>query len=616
MKYTIKIICLILTFCTFVFNKAEAKVLPKTAKLIPPQTILLVDIDDFGQLRQQLKKTNVYKLYKDPSMSAVLEDFKTKRQEKLRMLDNEFAQAIVEADILPQGRVAFAFMLHNYTKDANEPPFLFISQWGQNIIKIKDALERIIEKDIEDGAHRKTEDYRDVNITTIIQKPSKAINYCFIDDYIIVSTDLDILKFIIAHIQGAASPTLVNEADYTTTMKAIGPYHDVDFYINIKQIINSDRALDATGEVKSIMTNLGLDNVVSLGGAIGLARGTGGSSSGTVFLKINGPKKGLFKMLDIESAPLRIPQFISASTSSVTIINLDIKKAYDELYNILFSFSPKYAAIMHIPLLPQGPQGEPELQLKTDIIAPLGSQIVIARSINKPISETSRPIETLIAVAINNRSALEKSLSLLYSNLIAANNPDARRELLGHTIYLADFSAFQPAFKLGQRRPMLSQPSAAKKPKLAFTVTDTHLIIANESTVERTIRALSSTDVTSVSSSKWFNTAKSAIPPVVGLAGLEDNVALSEVFWQTLKERKKSAKYKTQDLDIELGIALSSRAPFPYLVFSQTEDFFDFSLLPAFALVRKYFGLTAYYGVSRLDGFFFEFKYFNPSGSD
>jgi hypothetical protein len=38
----------------------------------------------------------------------------------------------------------------------------------------------------------------------------------------------------------------------------------------------------------------------------------------------------------------------------------------------------------------------------------------------------------------------------------------------------------------------------------------------------------------------------------------------------------------------------------------------DFGLLPEFDVVRKYFGCSAFYGVSRDDGFLFEFKYLNP----
>ena len=51
----------------------------------------------------------------------------------------------------------------------------------------------------------------------------------------------------------------------------------------------------------------------------------------------------------------------------------------------------------------------------------------------------------------------------------------------------------------------------------------------------------------------------------------------------------------------------------PEVLLSQVgADLVDFSLLPDFDAVRKYFGLSASYGIARQDGFFFEFKYINP----
>jgi hypothetical protein len=44
--------------------------------------------------------------------------------------------------------------------------------------------------------------------------------------------------------------------------------------------------------------------------------------------------------------------------------------------------------------------------------------------------------------------------------------------------------------------------------------------------------------------------------------------------------------------------------------------FADFSLLPEFGAVKKYFGLSAGYCISRPDGFFFEFKYLNSQSKN
>ena len=440
----------------------------------------------------------------------------------------------------------------------------------------------------------------------MIVKPSK-LTYCFVDDCLIFSEDIDVVKFVIAHIKGASSPTLAGDADYTTTIAALGPYHDIDFYVNIKQIIKTILAEDATGKARTTVANLGIDNVTAFGGSVGLGRRLGSSCCGKAFLKINGAKKGICKMLEVESAVLKAPRFIPASVYSATFLNLNIKKAYNELYNILYSTSPMTAAIIHTPLLPPSPDGQPGLQLKSDIIEHLGSQIAIAQSINKPFSNTdaAAPTESLFALAVVNHRALEKSLSLLHSNVIAPNNPDARRELLGHTIYLVSPRSL-PFFQPGMT-PMQNpaEPGVPQAPKMAFAITNTHLIFGVESTVEQAIRTLSSPTAASVGSAKWFTSAKSAIPSVVGLASLEDNAVSGEFFWWRMKQTDKA---KTSAIP-------AGSTPFKFSP-QGFGELFKPGLLPQFDVVRKYFGLSAFYGISRPDGFFFEFNYLNPPVSD
>jgi len=53
----------------------------------------------------------------------------------------------------------------------------------------------------------------------------------------------------------------------------------------------------------------------------------------------------------------------------------------------------------------------------------------------------------------------------------------------------------------------------------------------------------------------------------------------------------------------------------PGLMLSQAE-LFDTGLLPEFNTVRKYFGLSVFYGISTPEGFFFEFKNIDSSGAN
>jgi hypothetical protein len=594
----------------------RAATLPKTARLVPPETIVLVDIDDFTELRTQFEKTNLYKLITDPAMSPFVDDVKTKWQERRKKeTDDKLPGILRDVDVWPQGKIAIAIVFNEQTKDDDEPPVLFITQWGEGISKIKVAVDKNVEKAVVEGARRETEDYRGEKITTMTDKSSKTLSYCFMDDCLIGSVNPDVLKFVIAQIKGAGSPTLGDDNDYNATFRALGSPEagQAGFYVNIKQIVKMALAEDTEGEAKTIINNLGLSNVISFGGTLDFVGGPGGTPLGKALLKIDGDKKGICKMLELESTGLRIPHFVPASSSSVSVIHLNIKKAFVELGNIFSNFSPQMAAMLNMPLIPPSSQGEPPLQLKNGIIDHLGSQIVIAQSLKTSspdaggagsTKEKAAPTgQALLAIAIENRNALEKSLSSLHSTMIAPNNPDAQRQLLGHTIYSIDLSRFLP-FLASARKP------GQEIPPSAFTITDTHFIFASESGVERVIRAISGGGE-SIDSTRWFARAKANIPSAVGLAGLEDSAAMAEQFWSTMQESKEESKGRSAHN--ELGLGMSSGSLFPQVTFKPKDsEFCDFSLLPEFDVVRKYFGVSTFYGISRPDGFFFELKYLNP----
>jgi len=607
-----------LCFCflapLFVPVSMKAATLPRTAKLVPSETIFLVEIDDFSELRTQFEKTNLHKFIQDPAMAPFIEDLKTKwREKKQDETDEDIPGILRDLDVWPQGRIALAVILNEQMEDMDNPPILFITQWGEGIDKVKEVVDKNVEKAIEDGARRDVEEYRGVRIVTMADGTSDTLNYCFWEDCVIGAANPDDLKFVVAQIRGAGTSTLADDDDYNAAFRALGsdgPGQAV-FYVNIKQIIKMGLAEDADGEAKTMITHLGLSNVTSFAGTLDPAGGPGGGSLVKALLKINGEKKGICKMLELESSGLRIPRFIPASSSAVSVIHLNIRKAFAELTDIIGNFSPQMAAMLYMPLVPSSSQGEPPLILKTGLIDHLGSRIVIAQSVKQPSSGSggaaSAEGQAIIAIAIDNRNALEKSLSLLHSTFIAPDNPDARRELLGHTIYSVDLSKFLPFFAAG-----VGGPDAPKMPPWGFTVTDTHLIFAPDAVVERTIRTLGG-GTEPIDSVKWFAKAKANIPSAVGLAGMEDIAATMEPIWATMRESMKDDKGGRSHN--ELGVGVSSGSILPQVTFSPAgSGFFDVSLLPEFDAVRKYFGVSAFYGLSRPDGYFFEIKYLNPDG--
>ncbi|MHC4843923.1 MAG: DUF3352 domain-containing protein [Planctomycetota bacterium] len=617
MRGFLKQLFIVQALCTF-FCSVAAGAVPETGKLVPTETIVLINMNNFSKSKANFEKTDIYGLYKDPAMKAFVEDAKEKLLQKAREKKSNILQTLMENEITPEGRVFFALVLSEKAKADKEPQALFFVQLGSSIEKAKEVITDIVRKAIDEGARQSEEDYRGVALKTIIKEDgrfdygfSSAMSYCFIDDYLVASEDIETLRFCIAHIQGASGSSLAQDSEYSSAMGAIGQDHDLVFYINLKHIIETQIAQDETDQTKTTILNLGLDNLACICGFVNMASSPENSWLGRVLLRVNGEKKGILKMLELENSTFLAPRFIPSSMSSVSFVNIDIQKAYQELANVLTAFSPQQAALLYMPLIPPSPEGEPGFELKKDFIDYLGSQIVYTSGIDKKDEEELKP-ESLFAVRVSNAQALEKSLSSLHWRIIGVNKPDSKREILGHTIYSLGYSFFP--YPVPEQQTMQSPVDSEQPvfPPLAFTIADTHLIFGQEQVVERAIRTLSSSEDISIRATQWFKKAQSALPTAAGLVGMEDASSTGEVLWRMFK---KTREPQDSESSVEFGVGIDSAAGlFPGMQFSQR--LFDMSLLPEFDVVQKYFGLYVDYLVRQPDGFMFEFKSLKSAESD
>jgi len=578
------------------------------ARLLPAETVLLVETGDFRQLKEHFEQTSFYKVYQDASMSAFKENFETKwRQQVTRMDRNNILRIFYESDVLPKGKVAFALVVDEQAGEAKEPGFVAISEWGTNVDKIKAAMAKMLDENIALGGNTKppVECYGQ-KVQSLVDEGGGRLSFSFVDDCLITSVNVELVKFVIAHIKGAGGGTLADDSDYLSATSTVGRNSDVIVYVNVKHLIKEVVAADDTGRSVETINNLGLDNLSGLSASVNFGRQGGISTLGKVFLQINGAKKGLCKMLEPAESQFSPPSFVPQETCSITFLNLDIGRAYDELTSILTDFSPEAASMMYMPLVPAGPQGESSIELKRDILAYLGSQIIISQSINKPFTDPKKGGASLVGISVTDRNRLERSLSRFHSRVTAASSEENRRELLGHNIYIMSIPSFLPFLNLG-RRPLLEETSP-KQPtmaKLAFTVTNAYLIIGSELGVDNAIRKIAGEQSSTLDTAGWYSTAKTAIPSVVGFATLENIRASCEMWWRMMKQ---------------MGDKSDGNAPpaLPIYAFGPKEmkELVDLSLLPEFDSVEKYFGSSAAYGISRPNGFYFEFKNINKTDRD
>lgn len=598
-----------------IFSVCNASDLPPIEKMLPQDTLLLVKVDNFTTLLEQFKKTDLYGLYNDPSMQPFIANAKKTIIEKINEAsESEILKSITDANLLPTGKTAFALMLNPEDID-KEPSIVFIGEWGEKIDKIKELTQKAAKEAVEEGATKKTEDYRGIDIIEIIKQhppqeipdwskfdpnnpdktPTKTFQpepvktyHCFIDGSMIGSNNQLLIKFVVAHIKGAASETLADNSEFLSAVNSVGPHHDLDIFFNIKQLTNTIANNDQSGAAKTIIANLGLDNVQSLTAACGVGREKQAASKSKMLLKINSPKKGIFKILDLKSDSIKIPGFADSKAYAVSSLNLDIPTAYEEVVKMVTAISPQAAAFFYMPITPPSQDGKPGISLKDGIIDHFGSGLMMIQNMNKPFEAKKSPTETLVAIGIKNRNQLEKNLGQMHSQFVAQGNSEMTREFLSHTIYLLDVAGFPYMPGLG---PMaLPQEGGQNQmPKLAFTITDTHLILGLEKAVEKSLRTLAGGQDESIESQTWYQNAKTKMPAMVAMANLQNDAASGELLWWMLKQNTQP------DNPMAMG--------FPAAVFG---EMFDAKLLPEYDAVKKYFGITTNYGISTPEGIYFE----------
>ncbi len=605
MKHLNRIILIAIATITL-SSTLTAEPLPKTAKVIPADTIALIEIENVSEIKSLFEKTSLYKLYKEPAMQPFFEEIKTNFKKGFESEENVFIKSITDSQLLPTGRVSFALVLDAAAVEKNEPTALFITQWGENLEKIKTLINESLTKANEQGWHIKTEEYRSIEIKTLTTEESERLSfgfagnlsYCFIDDALLGSEDIEILKFMIAHLKGGTGETLFDDSGYNDAVKSVGPDQDISFFFNMKKLIQTYSSKDPSGQMKMLTDNLGFDNLENISAAAGIARKTGSSFSAKINVKIDGEKKGIFKMLDLKSSPLKAPDFLPASVYSMTVINADLPNAYAELYKMLTAFNPGIAAILNTPLIPPSQPDQPSLLLKTSVIDYLGSQFIYAQQLNKPFKNRKSPTNTFVAIETTDHINLEKSLKEIHGKLLAVNEPDSTRELLGHTIYILKMKNL-PMFAMRNPGGDPDEPDQqdVNMPNFAFTVLNTHLIIGSEESVENIVRNLNSKEAVSLNSAQWFNTAKSNATPSVGAAIVEDSNAAAEAMWWTIKQFAEMVKEGNDSNNNPQAAEFSVLGPIKP------------ELLPEFETVSKYFGISVFQGISTADGFSFQYNY-------
>jgi hypothetical protein len=620
---------------------------PNADQIFPDSTkgfLAFRNLKDFGE---QWKKTQFGQLLDDPLM----QDFKKEVQKQLTdRMENTFGLTLDGISSLPSGEVAFGMIaITNQT-----PGYVLTLDVAGKRSETDNYLTNLTQKLVGAGVKKSTETYKGQQITILTFPPpakpaafgnakidnplppiERKAHYMFLQDVLIASDQLYLLKLIADRVADQSGKSLADVEGYQVVMKRCigdmpaGVFPAIRWYIEPLDYGESVRVL-LRGSVAqnrrekpsifSILKQQGFDAVRGIGGVISVKTEAQESVYRT-FIYAQKPYRLAMRMFNFpESTNFTPPNWMPDDLARCTMAYVDPSAIFDNvgvLFDALMGDEGMWKGILDG--LEKDPYG-PKINIREELVANLGTRVLGMSQYEKPITIKS---ESLV-IAVELKEGREENMRAGVEKLFGT---DEEMEFMLYKSY-----------KIWHRKPL----EDIVAPIIEIDIPD---IFSDES------RVVSMIPVKLAADEGEDDDRPPAFPDggvVVAKGCLL--VSTNRDYLKVILDRldapggasiKDSAEYKEVDA-IFAGLGLTSKPHF-FQFFARTQEtmlptyemirknqmaqsqavlakllnevltpegesgrrqIFDGSSLPSFDRVQKYFGKVGVYGVSEENGYF------------
>jgi hypothetical protein len=613
---------------------------PAPEKLLSDDTLFVITAPDFSKLRDTFKNSPQSQLWNDPALKAFRDHFMDKwNEEFVKPLERELDVHLDDYTSLPQGQVTFALTQLGPTKGGEEIGVLFLVDTKSKSGQLKTNLTNLRKKWIDSGKKLRTEKIRDVEFSVVslssndvpstlkqffpqktevhelgeenedkgaARKSELVVGQS--DSLLIIGDSTKAVEKVATRLTGGSVPALSELAAYNVNHQSL--FRDVPLYgwVNLKAFIDmlaksaaekkeSDAAPDPFGAPK-------MDKMLAAFGVTGLRTAAftmQNSPEGTMlqfFLGVpESSRQGLFKIITGEAKESSPPPFVPADAVKFQRWRLDGQKLWATLEKTLKDISPQWLNSLNMAIEmanTNAKEKDPGFDVRKSLIGNLGDDIITYEKAAKGSDPKSGP--SLFLLGSPKPEELAAAFKTVFSMVSPTAASPTEREFLGRKIY----SMPTPSLPL----PMMgaAKPSAPKT--LSYCPSGGYLAMSTDASIleeflrssESKAKALRETAGLTEASQKVTSTG-------TGLFGYENHAETMKVVFEALRKGSNSATNlgSLNPLTGALGIASPDK---------NIKEWMDFTLLPPFEKIAKYFYFSVYSGGSTVDGL--TFKMFAP----
>jgi hypothetical protein len=594
-------------------------------KLLPADTLFIASVPEYAKFRAFSTNSPKAQLWGDPAMRPFREKFVAKWMEEfVKPLEQELQIQFDDYTQLPQGQLTLAVTLNGRGNDPDKEAGAIL------LVDVKDKSETLAkqlgelrkkwtsrqDKPIRTEKVGKYEfsiislstndvpktlrkflprrlDYHEIGEEAEQDKPSQnEVVVGQAESLLIIGDSLSVVEKVVSRLSGSAAPCLGDQADFQASQQA--HFRDVQAYawLNGKAIF--DLVAREAAAVKEnpqapnpfeLFKPAKLINASGLSGLRTLALSMNSSNDGTILSLLLGvpesDRSGLFKILAGEPKESNPPAFVPADALKFQRWRLDGQKAWSTVEKIITEISPQTLSGLNFLIETANTaarEKDPGFDLRKNLIGNLGDDMISYEKPPRSGTEAgSEPGASLFLIGSPNPETLAASLKMVLVFVTAQAGAPAEREFLGRKILSIPLPAM----------PLAAGVGAAGAPNLPRTLhyapSGGYVAFSTDAAIlEEYLRSSESQGKSLRDTAGLMEAAQKVGGPGSSLFGFENDSQVMRYLVEKLRKGPASANSLASlgTLSGAAGIAAPD---------ADLRAWLDFSLLPEFDKIAKYF---------------------------
>ena len=616
------------------FTTASGAAIPPSEDLLPSDTLFLFTIPDCAALRTATHQSPKWLFWTDPAMKPFHDKFMGKLKDTfLAPFEKDLGLKLADFTDLPQGEFTFAVTQNGWTGSDDPSPgvVLFLDTKDKSAV-LKTNLDALKKKWTDDGKAIRTEDVRGIPFSVLTlssndfpslagwlprrqpvqelgretppDEPAELVIGQF-ESLFIAGNSVKAVEPIAAHLTGSLLPALKDDAGFAADK--LSQFRDSPLYYGwlngrtLFAVLTHIPTPTPNPQAPTVMPQLPFNTILDALGLTGVTsvsfaeREDHDGSHVSVFIAApQSSRKGLLTIFAAEHASAVPQSFVPADAVKFFRWRLDSRDGWNALQKMLGDISPMAVAGLNSAINmanANAKKTDPDFDLRKNLIDNLGDDFVSYQKAPAGTTLTdlnNTPTLYLIGVRKGDVAATAVKDLLALSTSRRQKTPDPRK-YQGHMIYTISLPGVR-----------LTGTAGTPARSLYVSYTSGYVALSTDvSMLEEYLRSGSKPPKPLNGTPGLIDAAQQVGGVGGGLFGYENQRETLRPLFKVLKSQSSTGN----------STGLNAMALLPGVV----RDWLDFSLLPDFDQVSKYFGISVYAGNTTVDGF--SFKAFTPRPS-